>query len=313
MKTVIYYFSGTGNTRKVVEKAADALQQLGWEASCRAMEQVQSPAEEIAACGYIGIGYPVHAFNAPASVLRFCEALPAQTKEAPKPFYIFKTSGEPLALNNISSLKLRAVLEKKNYTFCGEYHYVMPYNIIFRHSDAMAYRMWETAKRLIPLDCADLAAGRVPPEKKFPLGGALAWIMRVEHWGGRWNGKKYSVEESCIHCMKCVKTCPVHNISYENGAFRFGKSCLMCMRCAFQCPQNAIRIGLFNKWKVNGAYSFLPPAEEEKEQHKRYCKNSYARYFAAARKRVLECGGEFPEELLTAKEAEEELPVRAAE
>lgn len=235
MKTVIYYFSGTGNTEKVVNAAADALRGHGWDAAACAIERAENVAETVAACGSIGIGYPVHAFNAPASVIRFAEELPAQ--EQPKPFYIFKTSGEPLALNNISSCKLRAVLEKKNYVFQSEYHYVMPYNIIFRHTDKMAYRMWETAKRLIPIDCADLAAGIPAAEKSFPFGSALAWIMRVEHWGGRWNGKMYSVDESCVHCMKCVKTCPTHNITYENGKFCFGGDCLMCMRCAFHCPK----------------------------------------------------------------------------
>ena len=110
MKTVIYYFSGTGNTEKVVNAAADALRGHGWDAAACAIERAENVAETVAACGSIGIGYPVHAFNAPASVIRFAEELPAQ--EQPKPFYIFKTSGEPLALNNISSCKLRAVLEK---------------------------------------------------------------------------------------------------------------------------------------------------------------------------------------------------------
>lgn len=311
MKTVIYYFSGTGNTEKVVREAARSLSALGWDAEACAIEQAENVPETVAACDSLCIAYPVHAFNAPASVLRFAEALPAQETE--KPLYIFKTSGEPLALNNISSYKLRAVLAKKNFVFRGEYHYVMPYNIIFRHSDAMAYRMWETAKRLIPLDCADLAAGIEPPEKKFPFGGMLAGIMRVEHWGGRWNGKKYRVEESCVHCMKCVKTCPTHNITYEDGKFRFGGGCLMCMRCAFHCPKNAIKIGLFNKWKVNGAYTFLPPAEEEEERHTRYCKNSYEKYFESARARVLARGGDFPDELLLSAQSEEEDTARAAE
>lgn len=312
MKTVIYYFSGTGNTEKVVNAAADALRGHGWDAAACAIERAENVAETVVACGSIGIGYPVHAFNAPASVIRFAEELPAQ--EQPKPFYIFKTSGEPLALNNISSCKLRAVLEKKNYVFQSEYHYVMPYNIIFRHTDKMAYRMWETAKRLIPIDCADLAAGIPAAEKSFPFGSALAWIMRVEHWGGRWNGKMYSVDESCVHCMKCVKTCPTHNITYENGKFCFGGDCLMCMRCAFHCPKNAIKIGLFNKWKVNGAYSFLPPAAEEEERHKRYCKNSYEKYFEDARRRVLASGGDFPDELrMPAAEEENDLSARATE
>lgn len=88
----------------------------------------------------------------------------------------------------------------------------------------------------------------------------------------------------------------------------------MCMRCAFHCPKNAIKIGLFNKWKVNGAYSFLPPAAEEEERHKRYCKNSYEKYFEDARRRVLASGGDFPDELrMPAAEEEDDLSARATE
>ena len=86
----------------------------------------------------------------------------------------------------------------------------------------------------------------------------------------------------------------------------------MCMRCAFHCPKNAIKIGLFNKWKVNGAYTFLPPAEEEEERHTRYCKNSYEKYFESARARVLARGGDFPDELLLSAQSEEEDTARAA-
>ena len=69
------------------------------------------------------------------------------------------------------------------------------------------------------------------------------------------------------------------NITLENGEFHFGKKCLMCMRCSFNCPKNAIKIGWFNGWKVNGPYNFNKPEKEEIDKHKRYCKNSYKKYF----------------------------------
>ena len=83
----------------------------------------------------------------------------------------------------------------------------------------------------------------------------------------------------------CVNRCPVHNIKIEDGQFQFGKNCLMCMRCSFNCPANAIKIGLFDKWKVNGAYNF-DHDESEQQSHQKYCKKAYKKYFERNQKRI---------------------------
>lgn len=178
------------------------------------------------------------------------------------------------------------MLKRRNYEVVNEFHYCMPYNIIFRHTDLMAYKMWHYAEGLIPLDCQTLVSGIKNKPSYVPMGRPLACIFRVEHWGGRFNGKHYKVDDKCVKCQMCVKVCPTNNIKIENGEFKFGKNCLMCMRCAHLCSKNAIKIGFFNKWKVNGAYNFQKPEREEENKHSRYCKKSYERYFTECEKRL---------------------------
>ncbi len=283
MKAVICYFSGTGNTKKVVDLYKDLFKQKGYEVDCLKMEESVLPNFEEA--DFVGFAYPIHAFNAPSIVIDFAKKIKKQAKKIS--YFILKTSGEPLAINNISSLKLRSILKKRNFVLTNEYHYVMPYNMIFRHTDAMAYKMWETAKQVIPLDQEEIISG-VPAKLGFvPCGRFIAWVMRIEHWGGHLNGKKYKVNENCTKCGACALRCPTKNIIIdEDGNFHFGKKCLMCMRCSFLCAQNAIKIGWFNGWKVNGAYSFKKPETEEVDKHKRYCKNSYKKYFAKCQSKV---------------------------
>ena len=60
----------------------------------------------------------------------------------------------------------------------------------------------------------------------------------------------------------------------------------MCMRCSFLCPKSAIKIGLFEKWKVNGTYNFNNANKFEDEVHKNYCKKSYERYFRECEEKV---------------------------
>lgn len=283
MKILICYFSGTGHTKKVVDKYVEEMTANGCEVDTFKIEGNDLKCDP---SGYdmLGIGYPIHAFNAPSIVVDFAKALPKC--DAPKKLFIIKSSGEPLSLNNISSGKTVRILKRKNYVLTNEYHYVMPYNMIFRHSDAMAHRMWHTAERLIPIDCREILGGKEVKLKRVFMGRFLAWLFRIEHWGGRFNGKKYKVNDNCVNCGKCVRGCPTENIKIEDGKFVFGNKCLMCVRCSFSCPVDAIKIGWFNKWKVNGAYNFDNPDDTYQKSHKNYCKKAYKKYFERSEQKI---------------------------
>lgn len=283
-KILICWFSGTGNTKSVVSEYKKAFEENGAAVTLHNIDTGDYEGD-IAEFDSVGVAYPIHAFNAPSNVLDFARNLQKRAPVGKKNLFIIKTSGEPLKLNNISSIKLRKILKKK-FVLTNEYHYCMPYNIIFRHTDEMANRMWNAAKKVIPVDCKDILSGKSAKLKPVFCGGLVAWLFRIEHWGGRFNGRFYKVNESCIHCGKCERDCPTHNITITDGKFKFGKHCLMCMRCSFDCPSNAIKIGLFDKWKVNGAYSFLPPAQPEQNKHEKYCKKAYKKYFESIEERA---------------------------
>lgn len=276
MKICIFYFSGTGNTKKIVDEYVSYFQKLNHEIELVNIEEKLNEKQiDVDRYDKVGFAYPIHAFNAPSIVLKFAKQI--KKLKIHKDLFIIKTSGEPLSLNNISSLKLTSILRHRKLKLKNEYHYCMPYNIIFRHSDSMVYKMWESARRVIPIDCKEIVDGKISKHPYFLFGRFFAWVFRIEHWGGRFNGKRYKVNDKCVQCGRCVKKCPTNNITFENGEFKFGKNCLMCMRCSFYCPKDAIKIGLFEKWKVNGAYNFEPSDDEE--THKKYCKKAYIKYF----------------------------------
>ena len=176
---VIYVFSGTGNTLKIARAYADEFFSRGVSCKIHILEKDGilrfPPPQDF---DLAGLAYPIHAFNAPYVVHRFAAALP----DLPyKEYFIIKSSGEPLAINNISSGSLVAKLEKKGYFLTNEYHYVMPYNMIFRHPDGMAARMWDSAKRLCAADAKEILDGKKSFLKSFPFGRTVSALFRIEH------------------------------------------------------------------------------------------------------------------------------------
>ncbi len=237
----------------------------------------------------VGFAYPVHGFNAPYVMYRFVRKLPEETG---KNYFIVKTSGEPVAMNNASAIHLCDKLHAHGFgALTNEYHYVMPYNMIFRHTDLQAQKMWNTAKALVPMDVAEITFGKHNIPERPPFGRLVSWALRIEHPAMKLNGRCFKVTDKCVKCMQCVNNCPVKNIRYdtEKGKFVFGGDCIMCTRCSFNCPKNAIKIGVLNGWKVNGRYNFANPDTSQTCKKPNYCKKSYKRYFENAQKRI----GEF--------------------
>jgi len=293
MNAIIYVFSGTGNTMRICSLYKREFERCGVETELYPVRADMSDLPDPEGYDHVGFAYPIHAFNAPKIMIALAKAIkPVSHKE----FFILKSSGEPLAINNVSSLRFVGILRKKGYVLRSEYHYVMPYNMIFRHTDREAVRMWETAKALCPIEAREVLGGTEHRLPRIFLGRFLAWLLRIEQGAMRVNGRFFKVDpDKCVLCRKCEKACPVENIRIdEKGKFSFGKKCLMCTRCSFQCPTDAFKIGILNGWRVNGAYPLDTPldqdAQEEPSGHEWYCKKAYARYFAQAEEKISKHG-----------------------
>lgn len=277
-KALFMVFSASGNTRKICDLFAEHLADLDYESETVI---IRKDAEKPYVNGYdiVCVGYPVHGFNAPKVVLDFAKDL--QDADG-KGYYIIKTSGEPLHLNDASSRVLKKIMTAKGYRFKGEFHYVMPYNMIFRHSDKMASLMWRAALNTVPYDTAMIAAGAGVPSKEGAGAKAARAVFAVEHAGMPLFGRFFKADaEKCVRCGKCVRLCPTNNITMTGGGIKFGGECLGCTACSFNCPEDAINIGPLNGWKVNGAYRFDENVGNEclESDICRYCRSSYVRYF----------------------------------
>ncbi len=280
MKAAFYSFSATGNTKRICGLFAEELKKSGYETEYFAIRQGADYAPPFG-FDLVFVAYPVHGFSAPRIMIDFAKGLPDGNGQG---YYIIKTSGEPLRANDASSSGLRRRMSAKGYEFKGEFHYVMPYNMLFRHSDKMVALMWRAALNTVPRDAALAAAGG----ERFPEvpahARAIRGMLSFEHGGMRILGKFFKVDrDKCISCGKCVKLCPLGNITMSaDGKIRFGNKCMGCTACSFHCPQDAIKIGAMNRFKVNGPYSFSDDTDGiTAEDVCDYCRDAYIRYFEA--------------------------------
>ena len=286
MKVAIYYFSGTGNTELTVKKWQSEAAKHNIDCQLFNIEEISDKEVDVSEFDKVGIAYPIHAFNAPSNVNKFARRI--KKSEQKKNAFVVMVSGEYMNLNHSSDNKLKRILKRRNIYLNSDYHYIMPYNMIFRHTEKRAYQMFKTMNALVELDVNDYLVNDKPHKlTKLHLVGWLIWMFRIEQLFAPVNGKTFKInKKKCIKCMKCVNACPTHNIEFVNGKFKFHNHCLCCTRCSFNCPTNAFSIGLLTGWKVNGKYKFQEPTEEEIDKHQKYCKKSYIRYYKEAEERL---------------------------
>lgn len=299
MRVILYVFSGTGNTLAVANLYKKYIESQGADGENTvdiysvSAKSGQAPSPD--SYDLLGVGYPIHAFCAPEPIINFCKSLPrVENKTA----FFFKSSGEGLHINDCSSQKLLKILKKKGYDLTSERHIVMPYNMIYRHTDAMAKHMWIYAHALVDLHCREILQGKREKVKrcffKYMWVAPIGWI---ERGFAHMHGTAFKVDrKKCISCGKCVKVCPANNIELKDGKYKFGHKCVLCMGCAFGCPKDAVKVGIFKYWKVNGSYRVEKLKEDDSlpfpyvPNHAKGIYRLYKKYYREADKKLAAAG-----------------------
>jgi len=287
MRILFLVFSGTYNTQRIARLLASDFVSNGYTFDIVNID-IDTPLLKLEKYDLIGFGYPIYAFNEPRFFWRYIKklSLPVSAK-----YFIFKTSGETLALNNASSRRIIRKIRREKRSLIGDYHFVMPYNIHFRFDDAFVKEIIDYNRKLSKVLVYNVLNDKQSLLKTNPLYNFLAWVIGIQRPGATLNSYFYKADmNKCIKCMKCVRDCPTHNIYYQKGKILFKHYCQMCMRCSFFCPTDAIKIGYLNSWRVNGEYHFDKISKNEHLQLPYITKESkgfyrcFIRYFSDVEK-----------------------------
>ncbi|MBQ4268853.1 MAG: EFR1 family ferrodoxin [Clostridia bacterium] len=253
MRVLLIYYTGTFNTRYLSNQLKEKLLKRGDTVDTVEIN-ANTPVADTYGYDLIGFSYPIYGFNSPLPFNQYVRKLKFYPTQK---YFIYKNSGETLAMNNASSRILIRLMKRRKVTFAGEYHYVMPYNIHFPFEKEFVKQILLYNQKLMAVMLHNLEHGVVFKIKSNIFYNTAAFFLGVQKIGGNVNSFLYKVDkEKCIQCNKCVNACPHNNIYVKDGKIKFHHHCDMCMRCSFFCPTNAVKIGFLEGWKVNGEYPF---------------------------------------------------------
>ncbi|MBN2159183.1 MAG: EFR1 family ferrodoxin [Spirochaetes bacterium] len=237
MKTIIYYYTGTGNSLWTARLAAV---ELG-NADVRPMAgTADKPAEQ--KCDAVGLVFPVHIWGVPSLVLRFIEEL---QKDPSRYYFAFAVNAGQVSR---TLMQLRDIMKTHGLRLSAGYDIVLPSNYIPWGGPGPAEKrekLNREAREKIKHACGRISKKEAGPIEKGPLWQRVIFTALYKRTfsmvpkmdGGFW------VDEKCNGCAVCEKVCPVGNIAMESDKPVWNHRCEQCLACIQWCPQEAIQYG----------------------------------------------------------------------
>lgn len=241
---MIYYFSGTGNSRMVAEHLAELTNDTA--------SSITSPLESDS--DSIGLVFPVYAWGMPDILENFVKDVLPGLKKNCSYLYTVMTHGDDMGYAD-------RILDKLLQQHCGKnldaaFSVRMPNTYVCLpgfdiDSDELARKKVEETVAVLP----DIARSICNKEKRVKVTrGGTPWlksyVLRFLFVKFLVTDKYFRCDKTqCIQCRKCISTCPLHNISLEDDAIHWHGNCTGCLGCYHVCPKHAIHFGKMTKNK----------------------------------------------------------------
>jgi len=250
MKTVIYYFTGTGNSLAAARKIAGA---LGETELVPIASLANTPGPIGPDAGRIGIVCPVYDCGLPVMVADFAERL--DLSRAKYTFAVVTMGGIGVsALNQLDKIFNR----RQNRRLDAGFAVRMPGNFppLMRSVPAgKCGKILGRADRRLDEIAEAIRGGRPVSPGFAPLSGlvnALSYGSLAK--SARDAGERFSVSDACTGCGTCVKVCPAGNLTLVDGRPAWGRKCEICCACLHFCPTEAIQLNAMFGTEGRGRY-----------------------------------------------------------
>ncbi len=253
---MIFYFSGTGNTRWAAERlAAETGERLLF-----IPEELKTPCEyTLSDDERLGFCFPVHGWQPPHIVRQFIDKLRI-SNAAGHYAYALCTCGDSIGR---AMEMFGRQLGEKGIRLQAVQSLIMPESYVclpFMYTDTPAreHEKISRATERLTVFCQTVKERRTDYEELTR--GVAPWVMS-HVIGGYFNARmitdrKFTVDaDVCTHCGRCAQVCPTGDIVFDQvPTWKNDSSCTCCLSCYHHCPVHAINYGRITRKR--GQYYF---------------------------------------------------------
>lgn len=235
MRTIIYYFTGTGNNLAVARGLQRELGNTVILPVAVLLDHKEIPNEY----DRIGFCLPSYYSHVPPFVMKCLTGVKYSKNQI-----IFSVIG--CGGNRGHAVEdIREIVEASDKSVKYEFTVMFPGNYILSYNAfPMFYQkpvLRQSDKKILKIAEVLKAGGT-----EIQMGKSFLFTKKtdeqvkgiINNFGEE--GKRYKVSEECIKCVRCVKVCPVNNIIMDEYGIKFKDDCQQCMACIQWCPQRAI-------------------------------------------------------------------------
>ena len=235
---MILYFSGTGNSKYVAKRIADALGDEIVNLNDRIKASDTSPVETDER---LIIVTPTYAWRIPRVVRDWLRK--TELRGAKQVWFVMTCGSE---IGNADKYN-RELCTEKGLSCMGTAQTVMPENYIAMFSAPQADKARQIvakAKPDIDRAIAAIQAGEsFAPTRNNLYDRFMSGPVNPIFYKCFVKANAFTASSACIGCGQCVKRCPMNNVTLKDGKPVWGRNCTHCMACICYCPKEAIEYG----------------------------------------------------------------------
>jgi ferredoxin len=245
MKIELKYFTGTGNSLKILDTCKEIFLQNNHEA---AISEINTNESKIQESDILGFCFPVYAFGIPRICRKYLKSV-RKFNKLQKVFVIVTAGGSDES--GFSVQQCKQILKKKNCEIIYSDVIQMPINWItspippFPPTKEEALEIIKKGLEQAKIVAQDIMKGKNKQHRFNYPKRYNKFRFYKDYWMFKYLGiqnlwRTFKIYDTCNGCQICYRICPTNSIKILDNKPQWSSSCEQCMRCVNFCPKEAI-------------------------------------------------------------------------